>query len=133
MNPDLLKKINDFWLKYEIKIVLILGFVLVATISFEGGYLKGKSLKNDSIVVEKAAAEAQNCESSVVTTNTGQMGSNTQNSKKECLFVASKNSNKYHTAGCTWAKRIKPENIVCFSSKEEATKTGRQPDATCIK
>ncbi len=133
MTQNLIKKIKEFWLKYEVKIILLLGFILVAAISFEGGYLKGKSLKNDLIVVEKSTAEAQNCESSVNSTNSGQSTTNTQNSKKECLFVASKNSNKYHTAGCTWAKRIKPENIVCFSSKEEAAKTGRQPDATCIK
>jgi hypothetical protein len=130
---DLLKKVTDFWSKYEIKIVLILGFILVAVISFEGGYLKGKSLKSDPIVVEKALAEAQNCEYSAITTNTGQMTPNTQNNKKECLYVASKNSNKFHASGCTWAKRIKPENLICFSSKDEAIKAGRQPDATCIK
>jgi len=35
-------------------------------------------------------------------------------------YVASKNSDKYHACPCYNAKRIKPENLLCFSSKEEA-------------
>jgi endonuclease YncB( thermonuclease family) len=36
-----------------------------------------------------------------------------------CLYVASKNSDVYHTPGCKYAKRIKPENLLCFTKKEE--------------
>jgi len=36
-----------------------------------------------------------------------------------CLYVASKNSNVYHTPGCKYAKRIKPKNLLCFHSEEE--------------
>lgn len=133
MISNLFKKTKDFWLKYEIKIILLLGFILIAIISFESGYLKGKALKNDLLVVEKVVTEAQNCESGTVSTNTSQIPPINQSSKKECVFVASKNSNKYHATNCTWAKRIKPENRICFSSKEEAAQSGRQPDATCIK
>ncbi len=39
--------------------------------------------------------------------------------KEECLYVGSKNSNKYHLPDCKWAKRIKPENLVCYHSEEE--------------
>lgn len=35
-------------------------------------------------------------------------------------YVASKSSEKYHSCSCYNAKRIKPENLLCFSSKEEA-------------
>jgi len=38
----------------------------------------------------------------------------------QTLYVASKNSDKYHSCSCYNAKRIKPENLLCFSSKEEA-------------
>lgn len=133
MDKDWKKKLADFWLKYERKIILVAGFILVAVISFEGGYLKGGSLKkNGPIIIEKTAAEAQNCESCTnsIAIKSEQSDQNIQ--KKECLFVASKNSKKYHVPSCTWAKRIKPENIICFSSKEEATKAGYQPDA-CVK
>lgn len=39
--------------------------------------------------------------------------------KKKCLFVASNNSKKYHTPDCKYAKKIKPENLVCYKSEEE--------------
>jgi len=133
MNKDWQKNLVNFWLKYEVKIVLLTGFILIATVSFEGGYLKGSAVKNSPIVIEKATTEAQICDSGANMAKPGQIDQNTQNNKKECLFMASKNSKKFHTATCTWAKRIKPENVVCFSSKEEAIQKGFQPDAACIK
>lgn len=39
--------------------------------------------------------------------------------KEKCLFVASKNSDKYHTPDCKYAKKIKPENLICYKSEEE--------------
>ena len=35
-------------------------------------------------------------------------------------FVGSKNSDIYHKCHCSYAKRILEENLVCFSSKQEA-------------
>jgi micrococcal nuclease len=39
--------------------------------------------------------------------------------REGCLYVGSKNSNKYHTPRCKWSKRIKPQNLVCYMSEEE--------------
>lgn len=39
--------------------------------------------------------------------------------KENCLYVGSKNSDKYYPPDCKWAKRIKPENLICFKSEEE--------------
>lgn len=36
-----------------------------------------------------------------------------------CLYVASKNSKLYHSPDCKWAKRIKPENLICIHSESE--------------
>jgi lipopolysaccharide export system protein LptC len=36
------------------------------------------------------------------------------------IYVGSINSNKYYTCDCQYAKRIKSENIICFSSDSEA-------------
>jgi micrococcal nuclease len=33
--------------------------------------------------------------------------------KENCLFVSSKNSEKYHTTNCKYSKRIKQENLIC--------------------
>ncbi|MDD5627180.1 MAG: Ada metal-binding domain-containing protein [Patescibacteria group bacterium] len=52
---------------------------------------------------------------------------------REGQLVGSKNSTKYHLPSCRFAKNIKPENQVWFSSKEEAESKGYKPCGTCIK
>ena len=52
---------------------------------------------------------------------------------KNCLFVASRKSHKYHTADCKYGKNIKPGNRVCFKSQEEAKAKGFVPAKGCIK
>lgn len=46
-------------------------------------------------------------------------------------FWGSKNSNKYHYPDCRWAQKIKPNNLVKFSSPEEAIKSGYIPCKVC--
>ncbi|MCE5318844.1 MAG: hypothetical protein LLG04_15970 [Parachlamydia sp.] len=46
-------------------------------------------------------------------------------------FWGSKNSNKYHYPNCQWAQKIKPSNLVKFSSAEEAAKAGYVPCKVC--
>jgi len=41
------------------------------------------------------------------------------------LFAGSKNSDKYYNCDCGWAKTINPENLICFSSDEQALADGR--------
>lgn len=49
----------------------------------------------------------------------------------EKSFVASKNSDKYHFPWCSGAKRIKEENKVWFTTREEAKAAGYTPAANC--
>jgi micrococcal nuclease len=46
-------------------------------------------------------------------------------------FVGSKKSDKYHYPTCEWAKKIKPENLVTFTSAQEAIKAGYVPCKVC--
>lgn len=46
-------------------------------------------------------------------------------------YVGSVNSDKYHVCTCTYAKRIKTENLVCFQSKDEAEAAGYIPCGVC--
>ena len=46
-------------------------------------------------------------------------------------FYASKKSNKYHYASCRWAQKIKPGNLIIFSSPGEAAKAGYIPCKVC--
>ena len=113
----------------------------MAGLSFETGFLQGKKALQSPLVIEKAAQSPQiepeagqnqiNAKDSASAQNSVKTSSTTL--PKNCAYVGSKNSNKYHLPSCQWAKRIKPENVVCFSSAEEATAKNYQPDKGCIK
>lgn len=144
------EKIKQFFTENEFRSALFFGLVLVAIISFEAGLILGKNQQNSPIIIEKSA-QIQNLSSesapgssleaknSVQEAKTGVAGSSkipAQNSsavRQDCAFVGSKNSNKYHLPTCRFAKIIKPENIVCFSSAEDATAKGYLADKGCIK
>ena len=49
----------------------------------------------------------------------------------EKRYVASKNGKMYYSLDCSGAKRIKPENEVWFSTKEDAEKSGYSLSTTC--
>lgn len=137
-----MEQIKEFLKKYEYKIILVIGFVLVAVVSFEGGYLQGQSRKESPLIVRDASqcpkialSEASSAVLGENTTakNTAENGANSATDTKNCAFVGSKNSNKYHLPTCRWAKNIKPENLVCFGSAEDAVAKNYQPDKSCIK
>ena len=49
---------------------------------------------------------------------------------EKCLFVASKNSNILHEPDSKYAKRIKPENLLCFKTLEEIPEKYLKNDLT---
>ena len=134
------EKLLEFWQNYETKIVILVGLVLVALIAFQGGYLKGKSQKESPLIIEKTANCPISQESQPSQPKTEASANNLPAANnpgiaenKNCAYVGSKNSTKYHLPTCRYAKTIKPENLACFSSLEDAVKRGYQPDANCIK
>jgi len=46
-------------------------------------------------------------------------------------YVASKNSKVFHNPDCRWAQRIKPANLVTFSTREKAIQAGKRPCKIC--
>jgi len=126
------------WLKEnKERLLVLLGLFLVGGLCFEAGLLQGKMRPETPLVLSLPSVPEQVLETGKVPPS--QAGpalpqrepvvaeSNNSNSKTDCVFVGSKNSNKYHLPTCTVAKRIKPENRVCFASKEEAEKRGYVP------
>lgn len=65
------------------------------------------------------------------TTTTISSGETTTTQTSGGPFVGSKNSNVYHYPSCGSAKSIKPENLVTFSSVEEAKNAGYRPCKKC--
>ncbi len=49
----------------------------------------------------------------------------------EYKYVASKNSKVFHKPQCSSAKRIKPKNLISYSSRDEALKAGKRPCKRC--
>lgn len=126
---------------HETKIVIFLGFLLVAGLSFEAGFLQGKKAPVSPLIIEKAPQDLKNepqTTQDIQTTKGAITTKDTTNKEiltlpQNCTYVGSKNSDKYHLPSCQWAKRIKAENMVCFSSIEDATGKNYQPDKGCIK
>lgn len=50
---------------------------------------------------------------------------------EDCRFVASINSDKYHYPNCSYAERIKPENMICFTDEKDAQEQGYNPCELC--
>lgn len=134
---DWLKKIKEFFLKYEQKIVLIAAFCLISAISFEFGILQGQKWQQKPLVIEKpiampvGQANAQN-EASKTPESVSVPALQSAAAKTACAYVGSKSSNKFYLPTCQWAKSIKPENLVCFQNAEQAISQGRT-ESKCTK
>jgi hypothetical protein len=135
---SLKSRVKDFWVNYEPKIILVSALILVAVIAFEFGLMQGQKWQNKPLIIEKSA-QAITCTPEGEKPAPGANLSpseplvNPAANKQACAYVGSKNSNKYHLPTCQWAKRIKPENVVCFKSVEDVAGKNYQPDKGCIK
>lgn len=131
------------WKDYGERIRLFFGVFLVGALCFEAGMLQGKMTKKDPLIltiptiVENAVSGVETVPAGTSVTSQSRLITGmepvvaVEQKTGQCVFVGSKNSNKYHLATCAVAKRIKPENKLCFSSKEEAEKRGYVP--SCLK
>ena len=97
------------------------GLVFVNGILVEEGYARVyDKYKSDT----KRYDELKKFESKAKENNLGVW--NCVDNKKDCMYVGSTNSDKYHTPDCKFAKKIKAENLVCFNSLEDAGNGGRE-------
>jgi hypothetical protein len=129
-----LLKIKQGLVKNEHKIVLIIGFCLVSAISFGFGTVWGQKWQQKPLIIEKLADTPEAIEnvpeSQKVASVTPQeiQEPKTQNltpNTSGCAFVGSKNSDKFYVPTCSWAKRIKPENLVCYPDEQAALVKGK--------
>lgn len=130
--------IKDWLVSHQKNLVLLAGVLLVGVLAFESGFLRGKlSQSAEPLVISiPTVAEPETAtEAGIGSPLAGvePIVSKTVDKQREtnCPLVGSRNSNKYHLVSCAVAKRIKPENKVCFASKEDAEKKGYV--AGCLK
>lgn len=138
---EALDKVKSAWRKHEHELTLFAGIFLVGVIGFEVGLVEGQSMQSKPLVIEtpdKPEVARMTGRQSVQSENTETVDiSSTEKNReisaidRKCAFVGSKNSNKYHLPTCSFAKRIKPENRVCFISEDDAKAKGYM--AGCVK
>lgn len=123
--PNFFDKIKGKISIDKINILYPIIIIIVAVSSFGLGRLSG-SLKDEFSFNKITLVEENNNikEQEVVNDN------NYENISTK-KYVASKNGKMYYSIGCSGAKRIKKENEVWFSSKEDAEKSGYELSSTC--
>ena len=125
------EKINSWWGTIVVILVLLLG------ISF--GRLWGVYSNRPPVQIKESAVASTTNAASSVNFNTTYKYKSQESvaqvgklaSPSTGMYVASKNSTKYHLASCPGAARIKEENKRWFNSKAEAEKAGLTPAANC--
>jgi len=133
---DFIHSWKNWLISHQKNIFLLIGILIVGLVAFESGFLKGKISQSAPLIISiPASAESTVIGPVTNANNENQLAVAIVTSEKQtganCPLVGSRNSNLYHLITCAVAKRIKPENKVCFSSKEDAEKRGYV--AGCIK
>ncbi|MGC9309248.1 MAG: hypothetical protein ACP5D2_00960 [Candidatus Nanoarchaeia archaeon] len=101
---------NRYWasvLLLVVVIIFIIGFVLVA---YYYAFQSGREGLKEQDIGDRLTENQQRC-----------LELGCQEGDK---YVGSKNSDKFYFCQCYYADRILQENIICFSSKEEAVSQG---------
>lgn len=107
--------------------------IVIATIFFALGRLSALEESKTPLRIinqdigQNKALEGQNT-ANVIDSVVLESQSGDQNSGE---VVASKSGSKYHFPWCSGAKSIKSENLITFSSIEEARKAGYEPAKNC--
>lgn len=115
---------------------LIFGILLITIVisTFYVGMIEGKKEAGENVqlickdeVLKQLAIPLDAFDSSSNTSTTQKtMSLNivSDNMSDQGRYAGSKNGTKYYTPGCAGLKRIKPENLIWFSSEEDAKLQG---------
>lgn len=114
-----IKEFKDALIKNEDKIILAIGFILVAFLSFGAGKLS-ETYRPETPIIFKNAPD---CLVSTATSDAVQT-STTDISNTQGKIIGNKNSKIYHTPGSASYNKISPENRVYFNTEADAQKAG---------
>ena len=112
----------------EGEIIFVVALISIAIISFSLGRLSAINDRKAPIQVlgDKPAQTAE-----VLSSVKEKPEPKAKIDEKNALYVGSKNGSVYHFPWCPGAQKMKEENKILFSSKEEAEKAGYRPAANC--
>lgn len=108
---------------HDIYIVLII--ILTACGSFGLGRLSKQESKKEPVTIEYADGKHVEQTASSISS----LESETPESNQKVF--ASKKGKKYYFLSCSGISAIKKENLISFSSPEEATRSGYSKSSTC--
>lgn len=131
-----------FFSEHQDKIVLIIGAILIASIGFAAGRLTSQRITPQPVEIKESNSQLikkvtdfsrENGQVKGQESVEQKISSNdlNQSEKREGNFVGNKKSKKFHYPDCKYAKKMKKENQIWFSSIEEAEKAGYQPCKVC--
>jgi len=113
-------------------ILLVLLFILIGFSAFALGRLSATKLRDQrGVVVETIAPTLSSTDAAEREGEGTRVPKQNGTPTKAPFLVGSKNSTKYHFPWCSGALRIKPENLITFSSYEEARAAGYTPAGNC--
>ncbi len=116
LNMDF-QKLKKFLIEKEDKIILLIGFVLVAFLSYGAGKLSVAYRPQTPIIFKNAS------DCPLLPAN-GETATAAEINKAEGKIIGNKNSMIYHFPGSASYNKISPENRVYFDSEADAEKAG---------
>lgn len=134
--------IVEFFKENREKLIALFGFAMVFVFGFFSGYYYLLEKVDDrQVSIEQPSTDCAglfNAGVSGAAIDPSEKADRPDNTvasgeSKVKAYVASKNSKIFHVPSCSFASRIKEENKVQFSSKEEALDAGYEPHALCVK
>ena len=137
--------LQKWWGRHVQTIIMVVIVILASVISFKLGEIKAfndtkidvtvRDIKNINPAQEKANTAIEALKRQGIDINkVGDVKKDvSKRASKDCVFVASRNSKKYHTKDCKYGKKIKESNLICFKSTEEAQQKGYSPAGGCFK
>ena len=128
----MLNQQKDFLRRSKEDILTGIIFALVALLAFGLGRLSALKESQETKPLQIVEPSLNNTRSILTKTSREEEGMlRGLPEREQKKFVASKNGCCYHLPECPGAQRIREENKIWFSSKEEAESYGYQPAKNC--
>lgn len=121
ISKEKIKYYQDILIKNEDKIVLTIGFLLVAILSFGAGKLSEVYYAQTPIIFQ----DNTNCvKSQALASQTAENQNTTASDSVKGQIIGNKNSKIYHVPGGGSYGKVSEENRVYFATETDAQKAG---------
>ena len=84
-----------------------------------------------TVVIQPGTTTTETTTTSQTETTTNKTTTTTATTEQEFKYCGSINSDVYHYPWCSYAKKIKPENLIWFTDEYDAKSKGYRPCKVC--